>query len=130
MGARGRGGAGEEFNADVSDPWKIFCTLFKLKNIVKELTCYKNPENPSCIDLFLTSCPRSLHNTSLYETGLSDFHNSLWLFYEQVLNHYLLKSLNTEITKIAMKIESDVLNRCIKQITSLWISSNWHFWVF
>ena len=41
---------------------------------MKEPTCYKNPENPSCIDLFLTNCPRSFHNTCLYETGLSDFH--------------------------------------------------------
>ena len=64
-----------DFNADVSDPsMTSFCTLFKLKSIVKEPTCYKNPENPSCIDLFLTNCPRSFHNTCLYETGLSDSH--------------------------------------------------------
>ena len=64
-----------DFNADVSDPsMTSFCTLFKLKSIAKEPTCYKNPENPSCIDLFLTNCPRSFQNTCLYETGLSDFH--------------------------------------------------------
>ena len=64
-----------DFNADVSDPSVTsFCTLFKLKSIVKEQAYYKNPENPSCIDLFLTNCPRSFHNTCLYETGLSDFH--------------------------------------------------------
>ena len=66
----------EDFSADVSDPsMTSFCTiLFKLKNTVKELTCYKNPENPSCIDLFLTNCSRGFHSTCLYETGLSDFH--------------------------------------------------------
>ena len=65
----------EDSNADVSDPsMTSFCTLFKLKSIAKEPTCYKNPENPSCIDLFLTNCPRSFQNTCLYETGLSDFH--------------------------------------------------------
>ena len=65
----------EDSNADVSDPsMTSFCTLFKLKRIAKEPTCYKNPENPSCIDLFLTNCPRSFQNTCLYETGLSDFH--------------------------------------------------------
>ena len=64
-----------DFNADVSDPSVTsFCTLFNLKNIVKEPTCYKNPENPSCIDLFLTNFPRGFHNTCLYETGLPDFH--------------------------------------------------------
>ena len=33
----------------------------------------ENAENPSCIDLFLTNCPRSFHTTCLYETGLSHF---------------------------------------------------------
>ena len=56
------------FNADVSDlSMTSFCTLFKLKGIVKKPTCYKNPENPNCIDLFLTNCPRSFQNTCLYE---------------------------------------------------------------
>ena len=37
-----------DFNADVSDPsMTSFCTLFKLKSIFKEPTCYKNPENPA-----------------------------------------------------------------------------------
>ena len=63
------------FNDDISDSSMIsFCTLFKLKGTVKEPTCYKNPENHSCIDLFLTNSPRSFRNTYLYETGLSDFH--------------------------------------------------------
>ena len=64
-----------DFNTDVSDPsMTSFCTLFKLKSIVKEPTCYKNPENSSCIDLFLTNCPGCFHSTCLDETGLSDFH--------------------------------------------------------
>ena len=45
-----------------------------LKNLVKEKTCYKNPENPSCIDLFLTSVPSSFQNTKTYFNGFSDFH--------------------------------------------------------
>ena len=64
-----------DFNANISEPTLAsFCTLFKLKNLVKEPTCYKNPNNPSCIDLFLTNCARSFHNTCVFETGLSDFH--------------------------------------------------------
>ena len=58
-----------DFNANISEPTLTsFCTLFKLKNIVKEPTCYKNPNNPSCIDLFLTVL------IYFFETGLSDFH--------------------------------------------------------
>ena len=64
-----------DFNANISEPTLTsFCTLFKLKNLVKEPTCYKNPNNPSCIDLFLTNCARRFHNTGVFETGLSDFH--------------------------------------------------------
>ena len=64
-----------DFNADVSDSsMTLFCTLFKLKSIVEESTCYKNPENPSCIDLLLINYPRSFHNTYLCETVPSDFH--------------------------------------------------------
>ena len=45
-----------DFDADVSDPsMTSFCTRFKLKSIVKEPTRYKNPENSSCINLFLTN---------------------------------------------------------------------------
>ena len=51
-----------DFNADVFDPSVTsFCTLFRLKRIAMEPTCYKNSENPSCIDLFVANCPRSFH---------------------------------------------------------------------
>ena len=39
-----------------------------------KLTCFKNPDNPSCIDLILTNCSRSIQNSGVIETGLSDFH--------------------------------------------------------
>ena len=45
-----------------------------LKYLVKSLTCYKNPVNPSCIDLILTNKPKSFMNTQIIETGLSDHH--------------------------------------------------------
>ena len=61
-----------DFNVNISKPTLTsFCTL---KNLVKEPSCYKNPNNLSCIDLFLTNCARSFHNTCIFETGLSDFH--------------------------------------------------------
>ena len=42
--------------------------------MINKPTCYKNPDRPSCIDLILTNCPRSFLNSSVEETGLSDFH--------------------------------------------------------
>ena len=44
------------------------------KNLVKDKTCFKSADNPSCIDLFLTNSPASFQNTTTVTTGLSDFH--------------------------------------------------------
>ena len=53
---------------------KLFCETYDLSSLIKVRTCYKNPENPSCIDLLLTNQPKSFQNLSVVETGLSDFH--------------------------------------------------------
>ena len=53
---------------------KVFCDSYEFKNLIKDVTCYKNPENPSCIDLILTNNPKSFQNSGVIETDLSDFH--------------------------------------------------------
>ena len=53
---------------------KVFCDSYEFKNMTKDATCYKNPENPSCMDLILTNNPNSFQNSRMIETGLSDFH--------------------------------------------------------
>ena len=64
-----------DFNSEFSEPClNDFCDIYNLKNLVKEPTCYKNPDNPSCIDLFLTNRPRTFQCTTTIETGISDFH--------------------------------------------------------
>ena len=35
-----------------------FCNEYKLKALNKEPTCFKNCMSPSCIDLYLTNCPK------------------------------------------------------------------------
>ena len=45
-----------------------------MKNLVKEKTCFKSIDNPSCIDLFMTNTSQSFQNTTTVATGLSDFH--------------------------------------------------------
>ena len=47
---------------------------FLAKNLVKEPTSYKNPDNPSCVDLFITNHTGSFMKTTAVSTGLSDFH--------------------------------------------------------
>ena len=53
---------------------KCFCDNYNLKSLIKQPTCYKNSDNPTCIGLMLTIAPPSFQSTSLLETGLSNFH--------------------------------------------------------
>ena len=64
-----------DFNAEMNQPsMKSFCDSYTLTSLIKEPTCYKNLQNPSCIDLILTNSPYSFQNSYVVETGLSDFH--------------------------------------------------------
>ena len=49
------------------------CDTFSLSNLVNGVTCVKS-QNSTSIDVMLTKRPRSFHNNSLIETGLSDCH--------------------------------------------------------
>ena len=51
-----------------------FCQIYGCKNLIKDNTCFKNPEKPSCIDLIITNRPKCFQNSVTLETGLSDFH--------------------------------------------------------
>ena len=63
------------FNAEVTNTsFFSFCKLYEGKSIINQFTCYKNPTNPSSINLFLTNLPNSLRKSTVVETGLSDFH--------------------------------------------------------
>ena len=47
---------------------------YHLKDIIKQKTCYKNPDRPTCINLILTNSSRSFQDTYAVDTELSDFH--------------------------------------------------------
>ena len=64
-----------DFNAGIEEKhMKSFCDNYNLKSLMKQPTCYKNPDNPICVDLLLANAPRSFQSARLSETGLSDFH--------------------------------------------------------
>ena len=63
-----------DFNVGIEEHhMKAFCDNF-LTGLIKQPTCYKNPNNPTCIDLILSNTPRSFQSTCVIETRLSDFH--------------------------------------------------------
>ena len=51
-----------------------FLNLYNLKNLVKQNTCFKNPNKPTCTDLILTNSTHSFQNADTFETRFSDFH--------------------------------------------------------
>ena len=64
-----------DFNVGVDENhMKSFCENYDLKSLIKQSTCCKSPDCPTCIDLILTNVPRSFQSTCVVETGLSDFH--------------------------------------------------------
>ena len=64
-----------DFNTDIKQScMKSFGESYTLSGLIKEPTCHKNPQNPSCIELILTNSPYSFQNSCAIETGLSDFH--------------------------------------------------------
>ena len=67
-----------DFSSEINDKcMNDFCESYNLSSLIRDSTCYKNPENPSCIDLFLMNFPNSFQNFGVVETGLSDFHRMI-----------------------------------------------------
>ena len=52
----------------------LVCNQYKLKSLNKDRTCYKNIDNPSCIDLLLTDSTKNFESVCTIETGLLDLH--------------------------------------------------------
>ena len=68
-----------DFNSEMYENAMIeFCETHCLQNLIKEPTCFKNPDNPSCIDVILTNKKVNFKNSSVIETGLSDHHKMVF----------------------------------------------------
>ena len=59
----------KDFNTEVSNVLSIFLYQHDLENLVKDKTCFKNANNRSIIDLFLTNNSLAFQNTTF--TGFS-----------------------------------------------------------
>ena len=67
-----------DFNAVNSDlPLTKYCEMYTLKNLTTEPRCYKNPNDPSVIDIILTNCKRCFHGSRIIPTGLYDHHKMI-----------------------------------------------------
>ena len=63
-----------DFNTEPTDTaLSHFCEIYNFENLIKDKTCFKNPNKPSYIDLIITNRTKSFQNSMVIETGLSDF---------------------------------------------------------
>ena len=53
-----------------------FSDTYNLKSLITEPKCYKNLENPTCIDFFLTNHLGIFENSFVFERDLYDFHET------------------------------------------------------
>ena len=52
-----------DFNAEGTDTTiKDFCDIYSFKNLIKDATCFENPDKPYFIDLMLTNRNRGFQN--------------------------------------------------------------------
>ena len=64
-----------DFNSESIEPAMVdFEKIYNLKNLIKEPTCFKNPSNPSSIDVILSNRCKRFFSSMAIETGLSDHH--------------------------------------------------------
>ena len=64
-----------DLNSDVGENClNGFCNVSSLKTLNRGPTCFKNSNNPSCIDLFFINWQQCFQQTCAIKTGISDFH--------------------------------------------------------
>ena len=87
-----------------------FLNMYSLKNLVSQKTCFKNPENLSCIDLILTNCSRSFLTLVFLKQGCQIFttlHSQSWN--NTILNKNL-RSCNFRNGLFTSELENELSN--------------------
>ena len=84
--------------------YERFLQFLLFKSLIKQLTCLKNPGNPSCIDLILTNKPWSFHSTCVLEIGISNFHR---MIVSVLKMHFCKLPLNVTSQRAFKKFENE-----------------------
>ena len=91
---------------------KAFCNNYYLTSLIKQRTCYKNPNNPTCIDLILSNTPRSFQSTCVIETGPSDFHLLALTIMKKSFRKLLPRLINYRPYK---NVSNEAFRECLRQ---------------
>ena len=101
-----------------------FFQVYNISNLIKDYTCYKNLENPSCIDLILTNKPKLFLRSAVTETVLSDFYKIILVIEKthfakqtpQIVVYLLEDIFDNDQVHIVMGNISDALKSCITKL--------------
>ena len=92
-----------EFNAQVGEKlFDFFLYQHEVTSINKNPTCYKNPNNPSCIHHVLTDSPKSFFKT-LFSKG-SQIFIKFYLYFSYIFPKRGLRRYRTGVLKISKRI--------------------------
>ena len=122
-----------DLNSEVSENClNGFCNVNSLKTLNIGPTCFKNPNNPSCIDLFLIKQQQCFQQTCAIETSISDFHKMVVTVMKthykkqkaktiQYRNykHFHEQSFNFELNSELLKI--DINNAELKEFNDIFL---------
>ena len=61
-----------------------FCESYNLTSLIKQPTCFKNLKKPSCIDLILTSKPKSFQSRCVTEAGWPDSYRMIVSIFKKI----------------------------------------------
>ena len=84
-----------DFNAQVVEKsFDSFLYQHELTSINRNPTCYKNPNNPSCIDHILTNSPMSFLKQKLFLQGYHTFINWFYLYLSDFFSKVKAKEMS------------------------------------
>ena len=95
-----------------------FCNINSLKTLNRGSTCFKNSNNPSCIDFFVTNRQQCFQQTHAVETGIFGSYRKIVAVMKLIIKSKKQKPANAEITNIFMN------NLLIW--AEQWVTENWY----
>ena len=86
-------------------PTKTVGEIYKIRNLIKEPTCFQNPDNPTCTDLVLTNKPLSFKSSDT-DRELSDFYKMIVVvmkmhFPKMKYRLFVIRNIQNFITKLS-----------------------------
>ena len=109
-----------------------FLNAYNAKNLVKNKTCLKSIEDPSCVDLIITDKPGSFQHTNVFEIGISNHHELVTAVMKakftkassKCVHYHNYKNFNEQDFKLELrgKLEVDVIDASYETFHNVYLN--------